>query len=251
MPTVDQSEVSREGLPLWVNAADNSSRKAEKVFPVHLKGWQHIFSTTTSFRWTFVNFFQKPGWVYEDQQIYRHRDFAGRVCSKPKSDRYLHHQDGCLRNLIVQCTDDIFEAPGNSTWQRTYIRKVSPLKARVATWVIDFSYDPESWEDWGVMILRALPAAIAMTFFFWDLTQPRTEHNGTYAPVPYVFHRDAKVWGNPLENRNPGLSLLATNNQVYRLLKPRHLCFLIDPYDDHPHGIRVRAVSEWEHDADG
>jgi hypothetical protein len=130
-----------------------------------MKAWQHIFSTPTSFRWTFVNFFQKPAWVYEDQKQYRHRDFAGRVCSKPKSDRYLHHQDGHLRNLIVQCTDDIFEAPGNSTWQRTYIRKVSPLKARVATWVIDFSYDPESWEDWGVMILRAFPAAIAMTFF--------------------------------------------------------------------------------------
>lgn len=102
--------------------------------------------------------------MYEDQKVYRHRDFAGRVCSKPKSDRYLHHQAGHLRNLIVQCTDDIFSAPGNSTWQRTYIRNVSPLKSRVATWVIDFSYDIDSWQDWGIMVLRSFPSAIAMTF---------------------------------------------------------------------------------------
>lgn len=82
---------------------------------------------------------------------------------RPRSDRYLSHIDGRLRNLIVQCTDDIFEAPGNATWKRTYIRKVSPLKARAATWVIDFSYDPESWNDWWVMVLRAFPAAIAMS----------------------------------------------------------------------------------------
>jgi hypothetical protein len=79
------------------------------------------------------------------------------------SDRYLHHQTGYLRNLIVQAVDEIFEAPGTSTWQRTYVRQVSPLKVRIATWVIDFTYDPESWNDWGVMLLRAFPAAIAMS----------------------------------------------------------------------------------------
>ena len=80
------------------------------------------------------------------------------------SDRYLHHRDGYLRNLIVQCTDDIFEAPGNGTWQRTYIRNASPLKSRVGSWVIDFGHDPDSWKPWCVMVLRAFPAAIAMSF---------------------------------------------------------------------------------------
>jgi hypothetical protein len=85
------------------------------------------------------------------------------VSEKPLSDRYLHHYNGYLRKLIVQCTDDIFEAKSNVTWSRTYVRKQAPLKVRMATWVIDFSYDPESWNDWWVMILRAFPAAIGMS----------------------------------------------------------------------------------------
>jgi hypothetical protein len=79
-------------------------------------------------------------------------------------DRYLHQSDGRLRKLIVATTDDIFKAPGTTTWRRTYIRKTSPLTVRLATWVIDFTYDPKSWEDWWVMLLRTFPAAIAMQF---------------------------------------------------------------------------------------
>lgn len=92
----------------------------------------------------------------------RHRDYAGRVSFKPRSDRYLHHNDGYLRNMYVACVDDIYEGPGTSTWKRTYVRKVAPLKVRIATWIIDFSYDPKSWEDWGIMLLRTFPAAIGM-----------------------------------------------------------------------------------------
>jgi len=152
--------------------------------------------------------------------------------------------------LIVQCTDDIFEGPGNSTWQRTYIRNVSPLKSRIATWVLDFGHDPESWADWTFMILRALPASIAMTFCFWEFTQPRLENNSWYAPVPYRFHLDAKVWDNKLENRK-GLSLLAANKQVYRTLKPRHLCFLNSPREDGLRGIRIENVTAWEQGEEG
>jgi hypothetical protein len=67
--------------------------------------------------------------------------------------------------MYVACSDEIYDGPGTSTWKRTYIRKVASHKIRFATWVIDFSYDPKSWADWGVMILRAFPAAIAMTFW--------------------------------------------------------------------------------------
>ncbi|KAK0636050.1 hypothetical protein B0T17DRAFT_587350 [Bombardia bombarda] len=226
-------------------------QKPEKEFPVNLMDWKHVFSSPTSYRIRNPNHYQKPGWVYQDEQKYRHRDFAGRVCFKPLSDRYLHHHDGYLRNLIVQCTDDLFSAPSNSTWRRTYVRKVSPLKVRLATWVIDFSYDPESWEDWWIMFLRALPAAIAMTLVFWDGSSMRPlDFRGWYAPVPYMYHGDAKVWSNYLENRK-GLSLLAKNHQVYNLLKPRHLCFLRSPYDEAPHGVDVRAVAEWEASAEG
>lgn len=142
----------------------------DKEFPVHLKDWLHIFTSNTSFRWRRVHHYQEPGYVYDvvggsaaQQPQFRHRDFAGRVCNKPLSDRYLHHHDGYLRKLIVQTTDDIFEGPDTVTWRRTYVRKMAPLKVRIATWVIDFSYDPDSWSDWSIMVARALPAAIAMT----------------------------------------------------------------------------------------
>ena len=151
-------------LLLPLPATDSSQpqkAKAEKEFPVNLRGIRH---SPADWRWTFVHRFQKPAFVYDDQTERRHRDFAGRVTHKPMSDRYLHHLDGRLRNLIVQCSDELYQAPGNTTWQRTYVRNVAPLKIRLATWVIDYSYDPENWNDWWIMFLRALPAAIAMTF---------------------------------------------------------------------------------------
>lgn len=109
--------------------------------------------------------YKKPGSAYSGiEGSLRHRDFAGRVSHKPRSDRYLHHFDGYLRNLYVACSDDVYEGQGTSTWNRTYIQMVGPRKVRIATWVLDFSYDPESWHDWGIMVLRALPAALAMNF---------------------------------------------------------------------------------------
>ncbi|KAM7216379.1 hypothetical protein V8F06_008199 [Rhypophila decipiens] len=233
---------------------DSGPIRTAKVFPTNLKSWKHIFSgTPTEYRFEPYHHWQRPGYVYQDVNNYRHRDSAGRIMVRPRSDRYLHHQDGRLRNLIVQCTDDIFAAPGNATWKRTYIRKVSPWKARAATWVIDFSYDPESWNDWGVMVLRAFPAAIAMSLCFWDLTEATLENSGWYAPVNYTFWGTAKVWGNRLENENlgVGLSELANNHQIYHVLKPRHLCFLNNPESDQPYGITVRAVDEWEFEEKG
>ena len=63
--------------------------------------------------------------------------------------------------------------------------------------------------------------------------------------MPYWFHGDAKVWSNHLENR-VGTSLLARNNDVYRLLKPRHLCFLRNPGSDQMFGADARSVADWE-----
>lgn len=116
------------------------------------------------------------GWQYLAREIYRHVDFAGREKKLTYSDRYLHHNDGYLRNLIVACTDELFEAQGNTTWRRTYIRSAAPLKIRIATWVIDFSYDPESWQDWSVQLLRAVPAAFAMAFVVCLPYPPASSH---------------------------------------------------------------------------
>lgn len=49
------------------------------------------------------------------------------------------------------------------------------MKVRIATWVIDFAYDPKSWKDWGIMVLRALPAALAMNLVVSCLSQLSNE----------------------------------------------------------------------------
>jgi hypothetical protein len=67
--------------------------------------------------------------------------------------------------MYVACTDEIFEGPGTSTWRRTYIQSVASYKVRIATWVLDFTYEETDKTAWWVMLGRSLPAAIAMTFF--------------------------------------------------------------------------------------
>ncbi|KEY69033.1 hypothetical protein S7711_03333 [Stachybotrys chartarum IBT 7711] len=228
--------------PVVMNVAPITEyNEEEKEFPIVLKGSRHFFGNRSNFRWYNPIVYQQPGYQFNDnERVHRHRDYAGRVSHHTRSDRYLHHIDGHLRNMYVACSDEIYDGPGTSTWKRTYIRKVASHKIRFATWVIDFSYDPKSWADWGVMILRAFPAAIAMTF--WAKVIRR---NLLYAPVLYTYHGNPKVWSNMLENRR-GLSSLARNNQTYNLLKPRHLCFLRDPFTDELHGVDIRDVSQWE-----
>ncbi|KAJ4160089.1 hypothetical protein NW754_003213 [Fusarium falciforme] len=232
------------------NGQRNGIMKAEKEFPLPLKGWKHFFEPRTLYQRYNPTLYQKPGYNYTDSNTkMRYRDYAGRISFKTRSDCYLHHHDGYLRNMCVAATDDIFEGPGTSTWKRTYVRKVAPMKVRIATWVFDFSYDPQSWEDWGIMILRALPAGIAMSFFFWNGRRVM-RRNLLYAPVLYKFYSDAKVWSNLLENHK-GLSLMARNNQVYHMLRPRYLCFLRDPFNDENRGVDVHNVAEWENNVDG
>ncbi|KIL95921.1 hypothetical protein FAVG1_00659 [Fusarium avenaceum] len=232
--------------PLATTSSSNEKEREEKEFPTKLKGSKHFFEPRSVHRWRNPVLYQKPGYNFIDGEVkMRHRDYAGRVSFKPRSDRYLHHNDGYLRNMYVACVDDIYEGPGTSTWKRTYVRKVAPLKVRIATWIIDFSYDPKSWEDWGIMLLRTFPAAIGMALCFWDGKPTVILRNLAYAPVLYQYHGDAKVWSNLLENRK-GLSLMARNNQVYRMLRPRYLCFLREAFNDENRGVDVRSVVEWE-----
>jgi hypothetical protein len=62
----------------------------------------------------------------------------------------------------------------------------------------------------------------------------------------YTYHGNAKVWSNMLENRVGQVSEMGRNNQIYSLRKPRHLCFLREPFNDQICGVDVRAVEDWE-----
>jgi hypothetical protein len=125
------------------------------------------------FRW-----FVKPHWVsrsgfaYEDNKTYRHRDFMARVTAAYKDDRYISPNDGKIKTLVVQTVDDILSQPGNSTWKRTYIRNVSPLVYRLATWPvshIDMRVSkPTTGEDWGWLVAKWIPVSVALMVLVSD-----------------------------------------------------------------------------------
>ncbi|KAK9424360.1 hypothetical protein SUNI508_13683 [Seiridium unicorne] len=162
------------------------------------------------------------------------------LSTKPAEDRHLHPMDGKLRKLIVASSDEIYEAPGTSTWRRTYVRNVAPWNVRIAAWVIDFHHDPDSWKALFYMLLRALVANIALQIAFYiksyKLSTKETAlwiPQGEYASVLIEYNGNAKVWSNHLENR--------LQDRLHHVLKPRSLCFLGDQQ-----GMDIRSVEDWE-----
>ncbi|KAI0198083.1 hypothetical protein F4808DRAFT_452187 [Astrocystis sublimbata] len=206
-----------------------------------LKTSDHIGVTKgLTWRWRHTHHIKLPGWTYDmpesKQQEFRHRDFVGRVCIVPLEDRYPHHENGELRKLIVSCTDELLEGEDSTTWRRTYLRNVAPMKVRIATWVVECRRDPRSWEDWLILRLRYIPASIAMSL---------CDVSSNYAPILYQFHGTAKVWSNYLEN-GTAIAPRSLSNVAYRVLKPRHLCFLRSPQSKEMMGVDVRSAKDWE-----
>ncbi|KAK0612126.1 hypothetical protein B0T14DRAFT_441010 [Immersiella caudata] len=196
----------------------------------------------TLWRWHFTHHFREPNCTYQPRMPpLPHRDSMGRAVEKPAEDRYIHALDGKLRRLLVQCTDDVFDAGGLATWRRTYVRKVSPLGARLATWVTDYHTTTNTWEDFWVQVLRTLPAAFAMMFFILSFhTQPDVL-DLSYDAVHCKYLGDAKVWSNLLENRQ-GLAETTRDTSTYTLLRPRYLCLL---KTDGSIGFTIISVEEW------
>jgi hypothetical protein len=80
--------------------------------------WQHVFgggSTHTG-----------PG--------YRMKDGFDRVHHRQKDERYVSSYDGGLKELIVQCTDEIFQQRNDAPWSRARITDLAPFALRVADW---------------------------------------------------------------------------------------------------------------------
>jgi len=107
----------------------------KRLAAVRLRGYWHIFDSWTIFKWKFPNFYQPPGILYDDPNTnHRHRDCFSRVYRGPYDDRYISCYDGKVKKLVVQTTDMIYDAPGNGTWRRTFIRNVAPWHLRLANW---------------------------------------------------------------------------------------------------------------------
>ncbi|KAJ9627151.1 hypothetical protein H2203_003612 [Taxawa tesnikishii (nom. ined.)] len=153
-------------------------------------------------------------------------------------DRYISPWDGHISKLLVQCTDEIYGAAGNTTYRRTYIRNVSTKMLRLANW-------PTKHFDWvagrykyggtGLLVAKWIPACIALTvmiLFAGDGAQER------------------KVARNVLENpttaewsSNEAMAqLINVNPTSERILHPRYLCFLDEKS---PSGIVHVYVEDW------
>lgn len=135
---------------------EHSLQKASKDGIIPLKTWRHHGLSAT-----FQFAYRTNGCKYSDGSTYRHRDFASRIEMLRLCDTYLSFNNGRLRRLVVQCTDDVYEAQGVSTWYRTYVRKPSPYFVRLAMWTLDCAHDWNSWMSLYAQLLRLLPAAFA------------------------------------------------------------------------------------------
>lgn len=135
---------------------EHSLQKTSKDGIITLKTWRHHgLSATFGFA------YRTNGYNYSDGSTYRHRDFASRIEMLRLCDTYLSFKNGKLRQLVVQCTDDVYEAQGVTTWYRTYVRKPSPYFVRLAMWTLDCAHDWNSWMNLYAQLLRLFPAALA------------------------------------------------------------------------------------------
>jgi hypothetical protein len=65
--------------------------------------------------------------------------------------------DRHIERMMVQCTDDIYEGPRNSTWRRTFVRNMAPWAIRIANWPMNTTpIDSKYWssEDWVWIVVK-------------------------------------------------------------------------------------------------
>ncbi|KAJ4385221.1 hypothetical protein N0V93_010282 [Gnomoniopsis smithogilvyi] len=247
-------------------------RMTEEKGPERLIGRAHVF-TGTFWRWKDPHRFKLPGYIYRDSAMladpkdqswcklkirnltgklkkavpspYRYRDVMGRVTEVSYDDRYLHHETGELRKLIVACTDEIFSSESTVTWRRTYVRNCSPLTIRLATWIMDVQGHPDGWWTWCKMAAKTIPGGLLISTFYLDSMEGREQFNGDFAPVLYKYNGTAKVWSNWRESFK-NTSTLNKTMQFYQQLGPRLLCFWRDARPNEFLGVDIMSPEEWE-----
>ncbi|KAK9784139.1 hypothetical protein SCAR479_00698 [Seiridium cardinale] len=88
------------------------------------------------------------------------------ICTKSSKDSAIE--------ISPAASDEIYEGPGTLKWRRASVRDVSPWNVRIATWVIDFDQDPDSWKAWFCM-----PPGFGALHSKSRSISSRTRHNGS------------------------------------------------------------------------
>jgi hypothetical protein len=162
-------------------------QKPDREVPKKLRGCANCCSANLPCRARRVHHYLAPSHAYQlatapgapgvsttsGKAVLRHRDYVrreevydpadGSRWPRAVRDRYLHHDDGKLRSLIVACSDPVWDAAVSgstgATWRRTYARPQAALKVRIAAWVIDYS--PKRNCSWYCIELLKTPVAMA------------------------------------------------------------------------------------------
>jgi hypothetical protein len=116
----------------WVDALEPDTRRRWWKLPKRVK-----FGTKTNSdhdqRQKYA--LQKVFSYHKDKgQGYRMKDAFDRVHRRPKDERYISSYDGALKELVVQCTDELFYQKNDAPWMRTRINDLAPYALRVADW---------------------------------------------------------------------------------------------------------------------
>ncbi|KIW19459.1 hypothetical protein PV08_00031 [Exophiala spinifera] len=229
LPASSQSQVHLKEL---YNSSYHAPVPARRR--MHQKGYRNLFSQRTTFRWKSFHSHQKPGLTKGAGRDHRHRDAVSRIHTGQDDDRFLA-LDSHLERMMVQCTDEIYEGPRNSTWRRTFLRNMAPWTIRIANWPMNTApIDSKHWtqNDWLWIIAKWPVSCICLSF---TLLTVGKLYNGTsrldhYKPFPYKFWGYPKVARNMLENVPEKIE---ANEEVdgahpvsERPLYPSRLCFV-------------------------
>ncbi|KAJ9606942.1 hypothetical protein H2200_008953 [Cladophialophora chaetospira] len=220
---------------------------------MHQKGYRNFWSTRTVYRFRkAVHLHQRPGHAYASGATHRHRDAVNRVVNKIEEDRFIQI-DRHIERMMVQCTDEIYEGPRNSTWRRTFVRNMAPWAIRIANWPLNTTpIDAKHWsnEDWMWIIVKWPVSCVLLVF---TLLKVGSLYGGTsylarYEQFPYKFWGYPKFARNQLENA-PGKHVAAVDGQgahpvSERPLYPRRLCF-VDSASKDGGGIHLYDVELW------
>src|ERR1700761_6182893 len=124
---------------------------------MHQKGYRNLFSNRTTYRWPkSFHSYQRPGLAYASGRTFRHRDAVNRIFNGIEEDRFIA-ADRHIERMMVQCSDEIYDGPRNSTWRRTFVRNMAPWAIRIANWPLNTTpIDSKHWsgEDWLWIVVK-------------------------------------------------------------------------------------------------
>lgn len=138
-----------------------------QYLPKQERGYSNISHPRVIRRWKFPNYYQAPGIPHPEEVHSHHRDLMGRSKYFEPGDYYLSPTGRHLAKLMVQCSQEVYDANPNSTWRRTFVRDASPLLLRVANWVLESIPNddrPMTHEETIILLAKWIPANFALLF---------------------------------------------------------------------------------------